>query len=57
MWDEDYLLQPDLDGDPEESHQFTNAFGISENYFVAIAPDPPAKEIAAIFQKVKTLCG
>ena len=57
LWDNDYQLGDVLlDEDPVEANAGKELFGIDEDYFTAIAPDPSDQEVELIIAELQDLC-
>lgn len=51
--DRDFELQLHLDADPDKSRNVKEMMGISENYYTAVAHDPPADQLNLYIDALK----
>lgn len=57
LWDNDFELGDVLvDEHPDEAHARKEMFGIDDNYFTAIAPDPSDQEVKKIIAELRDYC-
>ena len=57
LCDSDYLAEDTFaDLPPERSLDLKQKMGISEEYFLAVAPDPPPAQVAALLAELNPLC-
>ncbi|MCA9197904.1 MAG: hypothetical protein KDA87_10215 [Planctomycetales bacterium] len=57
LWDDDFELGDVLvDEDPDDAHARKEMFGIDQNYFTAIAPDPSDQEVKKIIAELRDYC-
>ncbi|MEZ6117084.1 MAG: hypothetical protein R3C28_11000 [Pirellulaceae bacterium] len=57
LWDNDFELGDVLvDEHPDEAHARKKMFGIDDNYFTAIAPDPSDQEVEKIIAELRDYC-
>ncbi len=53
LWDDDWEMEEDLiDAPPEVSSWRKHQFGIADDYFIDIVPDPPDNELEVIRQRL-----
>lgn len=58
LWDSDYDAEENfLDHDPAQSGRLKKQLGISNDYFAAIARDPPAEELRRVRATLRDLTG
>ena len=56
LWDADWETDVDLDADPEISAANRILFGITNDYYTAIVPDPPNEDVERLRAAVMDLC-
>ena len=57
LWDGDYLGESIFtDLPPEQGRALKQNMGVSEGYFLAIAPDPTSKQMTGLFAGLTSLC-
>ena len=57
LWDSDYLGESIFtDLPPECSQALKQNMGVSEGYFLAVAPDPASAQVTALFAELMSLC-
>ena len=57
LWDSDYLGESVFtDLPPEQSRALKQNMGVSEGYFLAVAPDPTPKQMTGLFAVLTSLC-
>ncbi len=59
LWDDaDWDLEEEIADSPPELAQHQKEFlGITDEYFLAVAPDPPENEIPQLIDDIRKLCG
>jgi hypothetical protein len=59
LWDDgDGELESDIaDCSPEEAQHQRDILGITDEYYLAVAPDPPDSEIPKLVRQINALCG
>jgi len=55
LWDNDYESQQNLDLPPDKSSFMRNTFGVADDYYTAIAPDPPDNQVNLYLDAIKGL--
>ena len=55
LWDADFEIQDPLDADPDTSHNLKRVMGISDNYYTAVAHDPPDDQLNLYVDALKGL--
>lgn len=57
LWDDDYMdAEAMLDATPQSARRHRRKFGIDNDYYIAVAPDPSESELPAIRERLRTLC-
>jgi hypothetical protein len=57
FWDADHEIGPlFLDADPDQSRYLMGRMGVAEDYFRAVAPDPPAAELEGVRRALRRAC-
>jgi hypothetical protein len=58
LWDGDWELESNIaDSSPEDAQRSKDFLGITDEYYLDVAPDPPDSEIPKLVRQLKTLCG
>jgi hypothetical protein len=59
LWDDgDWDLEEEIaDSSPELAQHQKEVLGITDDYFLAVAPDPPESEIPKLIDEIRELCG
>jgi hypothetical protein len=55
LWDHDWQLEGSIDLDPDASRRVKDELGISDDYFVAVPPDPSDAEAQRLLQELIAL--
>ena len=55
LWDNDYESQQNLDLPPNKSKFLRNTLGVADDYYTAIAPDPPDNQVNLYLDALKGL--
>jgi hypothetical protein len=55
LWDNDWAMVEQLDADPEVSQRVKREMGISDDYFVAVPPDPTDEEAERLLLELREL--
>lgn len=57
LWDSDYLGESNfVDLPPERSQNLKEEMGVADEYFQAVAQDPPPKQATALLAELEALC-
>ena len=57
LWDSDYLIEDTfVDLPPEEAQVLKKDMGVADEYFLSVAPEPKADQVAALLAGLEALC-
>ena len=57
LWDCDWEMEEQLDADPDVSQRVKREMGISDDYFIAVPPDPTDEEAERLLLELRELTG
>ena len=57
LWDSDYLIEDTFMGlPPEDAKSLKQDMDVADEYFLSVAPEPKADQVAALLADLETLC-